>query len=256
MAHARRRWRGHVARGHTGPHWSTRTAVRAATWQGGWRVKGPRVSGPWLECWGGNAKALPHYTLSTRDFRLFNLCETMFPQIFLLQVMWTNHNSRLRSQSVARVDLSPRDLHQDTCVKKIISEALDGRHVAWRGGINLHQTIAIHRDFGTSKGNTWTHLSARWRSDGSNDSALMIVTHDRSSIMARLPRDRGQITVQFGRRSLLIDGPALSCDHRHQIYLLTGSNSPKIARKFCFKNRCTPLYHLKSCLIREAIKKI
>ena len=30
-----------------------------ATWQsGGWRVKGPRVSGPWLEYWGGNAIAL------------------------------------------------------------------------------------------------------------------------------------------------------------------------------------------------------
>ena len=29
------------------PHGSTRTLVRGATWQEGWRVKGPRVSGPW-----------------------------------------------------------------------------------------------------------------------------------------------------------------------------------------------------------------
>ena len=170
----------------------------------------------------------------------------MFPRILLLQVMWTNHNSQLRSLSVDRVDLSPHDLHQDTCVKKIISEALDRRHVAWRGGINLHWTIAIHRDFGTSKSNTWTHLSGRWRSDGSNDSALMIVAHDRSSIVARLPCDRGQITVRFGPRSLLVDGPGSLCDRRYQIYLLTGSNEPKITRKFLFKNRCTPLYHLKS----------
>ena len=42
------------------PRGSTQTPVRGPTWQGGWRVKGPRVSGPWLECWGGNAKALLH----------------------------------------------------------------------------------------------------------------------------------------------------------------------------------------------------
>ena len=37
---------------------ATRMPVRGATWQGGWRVKGPRVSGPWLEYWGGNPIAL------------------------------------------------------------------------------------------------------------------------------------------------------------------------------------------------------
>ena len=129
-------------------------------------MKGPRVSEPWLEVWGGNANALPLPSFYTRDFRLFSSCGTMFAWILLLQVTWTNHWRRLRSLSVDRVDSSQRNLHQDTCVKKIISEALDGRHVAWLGGINLRQTIAIHRDFGTSKGNTWTHLSGRWRSNG------------------------------------------------------------------------------------------
>ena len=149
---------------------------------------------------------------------------------------WTNHRRRLRSLSVDRVDPSQRDLHQDTCVKKIISEALDGRHVVWLGGINLHQTIAIHRDFGTSKGDTWTHLSGRWRSDDNNDSVLMIVAYDRSSIVARLLHDRGQITVRFGPRSLLIDGPRSHDDRGHEISPPTGSNGPKIAQKFSFKN--------------------
>ena len=56
------------------------------------------------------------------------------------------------------MDKSPCDLHQDKCVENIISDAIDGRHVALRGGVNLHRTVAIHRDFGTSKDDTWTHL--------------------------------------------------------------------------------------------------
>ena len=43
------------------PRGSMRTPMRGATWQsGGWYLEGPRVSGPWLGLWGGNANALPH----------------------------------------------------------------------------------------------------------------------------------------------------------------------------------------------------
>ena len=87
------------------------------------------------------------------------------------------------------MDPSPPDLHQDTCVKKDISDMIDGPHVASQGGVNPHRTAAIHRNFGTSKGNTWTHLNGRWRSDSGNDSTLMIVAHDRGSIMVNSPRD-------------------------------------------------------------------
>ena len=45
-------------------------------------MKGTWVSGPWLECWGDNAKALPRSTFYTRDSHLFLLCGTMFPQKF------------------------------------------------------------------------------------------------------------------------------------------------------------------------------
>ena len=56
-AHVRHRWRtgrGHVVGGHEGP----RGRPGGTTWQRGWQVKGPWVSGPWLEYWGGNAIAL------------------------------------------------------------------------------------------------------------------------------------------------------------------------------------------------------
>ena len=46
-------------------------------------MKGPPVSGPWLECWGSNAKALPRSTFYTRDSRLFLPYGTMFPWKFI-----------------------------------------------------------------------------------------------------------------------------------------------------------------------------
>ena len=47
---------------------------------GGWQVKSPRVSGPCLEYWGGNANALPRSTLYTCYSPLILLCGTMFPR--------------------------------------------------------------------------------------------------------------------------------------------------------------------------------
>ena len=41
-------------------------------------MKGPWVSGPWLNSWGGNAKALFRPRLYTRVFRTFSPCGTMF----------------------------------------------------------------------------------------------------------------------------------------------------------------------------------
>ena len=86
MAHARRRWRGHVARGHAGPPghlWG----VPRGEWRGR-HLEGAQVSGPWLEVWGGNANALPRLSFYIGYIKLFSLCRTMFPRIFLLQVTW------------------------------------------------------------------------------------------------------------------------------------------------------------------------
>ena len=41
-------------------------------------MKGPRVSGPWLDSWGGNAIVLNRPSLYTHPFRRFFLCGTMF----------------------------------------------------------------------------------------------------------------------------------------------------------------------------------
>ena len=160
-----------------------------------------------------------------------------------------------RSQGIDRVDPSPRDHWLSTCAKSDLSDAIDGRHVASRGGVNLHRTVAIHRNFGISEGDTWTHLNRRGRSDSGDASRLMIVAHDRSSIVAWSPHDRGQITMWFRPRSPLSGGPWSSCHLGHQISLSTGSNDPKIAWKFSFKNRCTPLFLLNSWLNREGIKQ-
>ena len=55
-------------------HLSPRGRSGGATWQGGWKMKGPRVSGPWLDSWGGNANALRCPSLYRRDFPFFLPC--------------------------------------------------------------------------------------------------------------------------------------------------------------------------------------
>ena len=47
-------------------------------------MKGPRVSGPWLQYRGGNAKALPRSAFYTRFSPLFLPCGTVFPRKSLL----------------------------------------------------------------------------------------------------------------------------------------------------------------------------
>ena len=62
--------------GHTSPRGRLGGAMR----QGGWQVKGPWVSGPWLEVWGGNANAFSHPTFYTYLLLSFLLCGTMSPR--------------------------------------------------------------------------------------------------------------------------------------------------------------------------------
>ena len=48
--------------------------------------------------------------------------------------------SDLTADGYDRVDPSPRDHQSSTCVICILSDTLDGRHVAKRGGMDLHRT--------------------------------------------------------------------------------------------------------------------
>ena len=67
-------------RGHTSPHGRLRGrhVVR-----GGWHLKGPLVSGPWLGVWGSNANAFSRPTFYTRYSLPFLPCGTMFPGKFV-----------------------------------------------------------------------------------------------------------------------------------------------------------------------------
>ena len=90
----------------------------------GFAYGGPTgIVGPWLERGGGTASyivsALPLFNLAISIF-LFRvgLCSH---GIFLLQVTWLHRTRWIFSRSIDRVDPSPRDRNQRTCVKIIIS---------------------------------------------------------------------------------------------------------------------------------------
>ena len=53
---------------------------------------------------------------------------------------------RFRLNGDDRVDPSPRDHDQSTCSKSHLSNTLDARHVAKRGGTDRHQTAEAFRD--------------------------------------------------------------------------------------------------------------
>ena len=54
---------------------------------------------------------------------------------------------------VNSVDSGPHDHHQDTCVKRHLSEAIDDSScTTW-----LHQTNVIQRNFGAPWGDAWMH---------------------------------------------------------------------------------------------------
>ena len=80
--------------------------------KGGWQLEGPRVSGPWLGDWGGNANALPHPTFYTYDFHFFLSCGTM-SHTFLTFCKRRSDTAGVGcgQDSGDRVDPSPRD-HQ------------------------------------------------------------------------------------------------------------------------------------------------
>ena len=110
----------------------------------GWRVKRPRVSGPWLEYWGGNATALNRPPIQLWFSLLFLLCGTMFLRIFFCrQCGGTAGIGSDRKTSIAWTRVHAI-VNQSTCANPIISDAFDGRHVAWRQSINLQSDARDH----------------------------------------------------------------------------------------------------------------
>ena len=91
---------GRAAQAHAAPRWrevgrmrgrATRVHVDARMapcgMRGGWHVKSPWVSGPWLDNWGGNANALRRPRLYTHLLLSFSPCGTMFPLTLLRRDM-------------------------------------------------------------------------------------------------------------------------------------------------------------------------
>ena len=122
------------------PRGSTQTPVRDATWrEGGWPVKGPRVSGPWLEYWGGNAIALNRPAIYMHVSLLFLLCGTMFLHNFFCR----RHGGITSVGSDHKALIAWTRVNQRTCAKPDISEIdlpLTWRRVDALGASDLHQT--------------------------------------------------------------------------------------------------------------------
>ena len=67
-----------------------------------------------------------------------------------------------------RVDLSPRDHHQNTCAQGVLSHAINGRLVASQGGVDLHRMALIKSRLTALKATCGLISTWRWRSDSGN----------------------------------------------------------------------------------------
>ena len=112
--------------GATRPCGSTWAPMWGATWQraGRWRAHG--CSGPWLECWGGNANALPPSPIYTRRPQFIFPCGTMSRLIsYLAGHVALREASDLiakrRDSSIAWTRVHAI-INQDMCLKNLISE--------------------------------------------------------------------------------------------------------------------------------------
>ena len=123
-------------------------------------MKGPRVSGPWLEYWGSNAIALNRPTLYTHSFPLILPCGTMFPQVFNLQDTWWHRRRWIhvhQSKHVDTMDLeSTRSSITTPALKTHLSEVIEGSPWTTWG----QQMDVVHRNFGASWVDAWKHRDA------------------------------------------------------------------------------------------------
>ena len=117
-----------------------------------------------------------------------------------LQVTWPPHGRWILPRDVDRVDSRPRDRKSKHMRNPIISEAVDGRHVAWRGDIKPKSDARDHIAWSDERLTiVWTHLGI-WRLI--NEDHKPRSTCDCGPILARSRRDRGSIEA----RSWLVGG--------------------------------------------------
>ena len=115
-----------------------------------------------------------------------------------VQDAWRLSGRWIQAQSVDRVDLSPRDLHQSTCLKKGISENDQEAYLMTRGGTTY---VGSPSQFDHGFIGHWfigrlrSSSRSSHRSDGWWWTLLTIVAHmiggSRSSIQLKLHRTAG-----------------------------------------------------------------
>ena len=86
--------------------------------------------------------------------------------VLTLQVMWRHGGRRIEAGTLDRVDRSPRDQHQNTCLKICLSSTLDVRHVAERGAPIVIGRLQLFTIGGTTRSSDF-HRTAAISRDGS-----------------------------------------------------------------------------------------
>ena len=119
-------------------------------------MKGPRVSGPWLDSWGSNANVLRHSTFYTHHFSPFLLCGTMFPLILNVQVTWHYVARRIRSRCVNHVDVESTGSSIKHVRLKGFKRTRSTTHLATRGFIKRMRFNAILAHRGETCGGIMT----------------------------------------------------------------------------------------------------
>ena len=179
--------------------------MRGATWQVGWQVKGPRVSGPWLGVWGGNANALPRPKSYTRVVLFFYSVWDYVPtETYIcrtrgsigavgskrkVSIAWTRVHAIFITTRALKLGLSEMD------------RRLIWRHVDTQGEPDPHQTVAIGRHFGNHETPHGRFRSVRSPLDGRRQQMTwsylkQMAKNGRQRL--KLNHDRGPIAPRSG----------------------------------------------------------
>ena len=124
----------------------------------------------------------------------------MYPNVSNVQVTWRPHGFRILSRGVDRVDPSPRDRNQSTCVKANLSDRGQRAHRSPRGCNGSARSPPDVRIKTIDRWLTWWHVEASGASD-------LHRTRDRE-----LPQDLHRM-VEWGRPRTTINAWSW-LDHR------------------------------------------
>ena len=228
------------------PRGSTWMPVRGATWQGvgRWRAHGLVGPGKYIEAVTQMLTAPLHFIRANSIF-LFRV-GLGSRRIDPLRVTWHLGGRRIRSRDVDRVDPSPPDRDQNTCIKSNLSEIdlpITWRRVDASGASDLHRTGEESGWCGTcSVLHYYTYACNRDRPTYLIRSDGWSCAKDFHAIAARSPCDRGLIEP----RSWLLHGAIVA----HDQLILVGHDCPEIVatNRRLFPDQTAEIFERKSPL--------